>query len=232
MSLLVADECDVEEVCLCCPAVTTGAAGVGLKYVAGGFGAWVVAAARFAVVDDVAAADAEEAAGAREIVLDGRGRVDIVGTVVDGLGDVTDLVVVGSFFAVVELDADGASDRRFEAVVDAVGTLVFAAVVVAVRVGTELEGASDRREPLVVVAVGFFRPELVVPLLRAVLEVGFACEDVPMRLGRAASFAASLAVPGFAIAVAFTVEGLFGVEVGVSAAFEGPLGKTAFSTGL
>lgn len=218
---------------MCCPAVTTGAAGVGLKYVAGGLGAWVVAAARFAVVVDVAAADAEEAAGAREIVLDGRGRVDIVGTVVDGLGDVTDLVVVGSFFAVEEFDADGASDRRFEAVVDAVGTLVFAAVVVAVRVGTELEGASDRRELLVVVAVGFFKPELVVPLLRVVLEVaGLACEDVPMRLGRAAGFAASLAVPGFAIAVAFTVEDLFGVEIGESAAFEGPLGKTAFSTGL
>jgi len=174
--------------------------------------------------------DVDEAAGARVTVLDGRGRVDIAGTDVDGLGEVTDLVAVGSFFAVVEVDADGASERRFEAVVDAVGAVVFAAVVVAVRVGTELEGANESREPAVVELVGFFTAELVVPLLRVVLDVPvLACEEVPMRLGRAPGFAASLVAPGFAIVVALSVEDLLGVDVGVATGFAGPLGKTAFS---
>ena len=178
----------------------------------------------------IAAAEVDGAA-ARETMLDGRGRDDIVGTEVDGLGEVTDLAVVGSFFTVVEVDVDGASDKRFEAVADAVGAAGFAAVVVAVRVGTEVDGAKDRRD---VVVVGFFTVGWVVPLLRVVLDVpGLACEEVPIRLGRLAegslTLGVSLVVPGFGVIVAFAGDGLVGVEVEVSAPLEGPLGKTAFS---
>jgi hypothetical protein len=155
-----------------------------------------------------------DGAAARETMLDGRGRDDIVGTEVDGLGEVTDLVVVGSFFTVVEVDVDGASDKRFDAVVGAAG---FAAVVVAVRVGTEVDGAKDSRD---VVVVGFFTVGWVVPLLRVVLDVpGLACEEVPIRLGRLAegslTLGVSLVVPGFGVIVAFAGDGLVGVEVEV-----------------
>jgi hypothetical protein len=175
----------------------------------------------------VAAAEVDGAA-ARETMLDGRGRDDIVGTEVDGLGEVTDLAVVGSFFTVVEVDVDGASDKRFDAVVGAAG---FAAVVVAVRVGTEVDGAKDSRD---VVVVGFFTVGWVVPLLRVVLDVpGLACEEVPIRLGRLAegslTLGVSLVVPGFGVIVALAGDGLVGVAVEVSAPLEGPLGKTAFS---
>jgi hypothetical protein len=177
----------------------------------------------------VAAAEVDGAA-ARETMLDGRGRDDIVGTEVDGLGEVTDLAVVGSFFTVVEVDVDGASDKRFDAVVGS-----FAAVVVAVRVGAEVDGAKDSRD--VVVVVGFFTVGWVVPLLRVVLDVpGLACEEVPIRLGRLAegslTLGVSLVVPGFGVIVALAGDGLVGVEVEVSAPFEGPLGKTAFSATL
>jgi hypothetical protein len=185
----------------------------------------------------VGAAAEVNGAAARETMLDGRGRDDIVGTEVDGLGEVTDLVVVGSFFTVVEVEVDGASDKRFEAVVDVVGAAGFAAVVVAVRVGTELDGAKDNRELVLVVVVGFFTGGWVVPLLRVVLDVpGLACEDVPIRLGRLAegslTLDVSLVVPGFGVTVVFAGDGLVGVEVEVSALFEGPLGKTAFSDTL
>ena len=157
----------------------------------------------------MAAAAEVDGAAARETMLDGRGRDDIVGTEVGGLGEVTDLVVVGSFFAVVEVDADGASDKRFEAVVDAVGAAGFAAVVVAVRVGTEVDGAKDNRD---VVVVGFFTVGWVVPLLR-VVEVGaggLTCDEVAVTLGR-------VAVVSFAFTVALVVE-VVSVEAGFSVA--------------
>jgi len=150
------------------------------------------------------------------------------------LGEVTDLVVVGSFFAVVEVDADGASDKRFEAVADVVGAPVFEAVVVATRVGTEVDGANDSREAVLVVVAGFFAGGWAVPLLRVVLDVpGLASEEVPIRLGRlvegSLTLDASLVVPGLGVIIVFPEDGLFGVDVDVSAPFEGPLGKTAFS---
>jgi hypothetical protein len=189
-----------------------------------------VVVVRFGAVEVVAAAEVDGAA-ARETMLDGRGRDDIVGTEVDGFGEVTDFAVVGSFFTVVEVDADGASDKRFEAVVDAVGAAALAAVVVAVRVGTEVDGAKDSRD---VVVVGFFTVGWVVPLLRVVLDVpGLACEEVPIRLGRLAegslTLGVSLVVPGFGVIVVLAGDGLVGVAVEVSAPLEGPLGKTAFS---
>ena len=177
-----------------------------------------------------------DGAAARETVLDGRGREDIVGTEVEGLGEVTDLlvVVVGSFLTVVAVEVDGASDKRFEAVVAAVGAAGLAAVVVAVRVGTEVDGANDSRELMLVVVTGFFAGGWAVPLLRVVLDVpGLASEEVPIRLGRlvegSLTLDASLVVPGLGVIIVFPEDGLFGVDVDVSAPFEGPLGKTAFS---
>ena len=144
---------------MCCPSVTTEGAGLGLGNVAGGLGACVVIDVRFGAAEDGPAAKVEEdAAWTRLMVLDGRGRDDIPGAVVDGFGDVTDLEVAGSFFAVVEVEVDGASDRRLEAMVEAVETPVFVAVVVAVRVGTDEDGVNDARKPVLVVA-GFFTPE-------------------------------------------------------------------------
>ena len=147
--------------------MTTGEAGVGLGNVAGGRGACVVIGARFGTAEDGPAAEVEEdAAGARLTVLDGRGRDDIAGVVVDGFGDVTNLEVEGSFFAVVDVDVDGASDRRLEAPEVA----VFAAVVVAARVGTDEDGTNDARKPVLVVVADFFTAGWVVPLLRVVLD--------------------------------------------------------------
>ena len=181
----------------------------------------------------VAAAPVVDAPAARAMVLDGRGRDDIAGVVVDGLGEVTDLDVVGSFFTVVEVDVAGPRDKRLEAVVVAADAVGLAAVVVAARVGTE-DGAKDDRGPVLGVVADFFTAGWAVPLLRVVLVVpGLACEDVPIRLGRPASdsfaFGGSLVVPGFATVVVFSAEGLLGFEADVSTPFDVPLGKIAFS---
>ena len=111
-------------------------------------------------------------------MLEGRGRADIAGSVVLGLGD--KVVFVESFAAVVD-EGGPAIEDRFAAVVVALEPgVVLVAVVNGVR-GADVDAAKlDRPE---VVAVGFLID--VVPLARAEAEgIDLVCDVLPTRLAR------------------------------------------------